>query len=72
MQLKETCLKTYAHLMTQPENHPITNTIHHTVKTQVKMHQTSLHHLAKSSKFNPDEMEKIKPTVHDHPLATCI
>src|SRR5258706_13732327 len=62
MQLKEICLKTYARLATQPENHPIANTICRTVRTQVKMHQTSLHHLAKSSKFNLDKMEKIKPT----------
>jgi len=61
-QLKETCLKTYARLATRPENHPIANAIRRTARTQVKTHRTSLHHLAKSSKFDPDEMEKIKPT----------
>jgi ribonuclease HI len=61
-QLKETCLKTYARLSTHPSTHPIANALHRTAKTQVKKHRTALHHLAKTSKINPDKVEKIKPT----------
>ena len=57
MQLKETCLKTYACLSSCPTTHLITNTMHCTARTQVKIHQTALHHLAKYLKFNPDKAE---------------
>ena len=33
-----------------------------TVRIQVKIHQTVLHHLAKYLRFNPADVEKIKPT----------
>ena len=62
VQLKETCLKTYAHLISCPTTHLITNAMRHTARTLVKIHQTVLHHLAKYSKFNPTDAEKIKPT----------
>ena len=61
-QLKEICLKTYARLSTRPTTHPIANALHRTAKTQVKTHRTALHHLAKSSDFNPANVEKIRPT----------
>ena len=62
VQLKETCLKTYAHLSSRPTAHPISHAMQRTAKNQVKRHRTALHHLAKSSRFNPANVEKIKPT----------
>ena len=62
VQLKEICLKTYACLSTCATTHPIANALHCTAKTQVKTHCTTLHHLAKSSDFNPANIEKIRPT----------
>ena len=61
-QLKEICLKTYTRLSTHPTTHPIANALHCTAKTQVKTHCTALHHLAKSSDFNPANIKKIRPT----------
>ena len=62
VQLKEICLKTYACLSTCATTHLIANALHCTAKTQVKTHHTALHHLAKSSDFNPANIEKIRPT----------
>jgi ribonuclease HI len=62
VQLKETCLKTYARLSTRPTSHPITIAMHRTAKFQVKKHRTALHHMAKTSKIKQNDMEKIKPT----------
>lgn len=62
VQLKETCLKTYARLSTCPTSHLIANALRRTAKFQVKMHRTALHHMAKISRTNPAEVEKINPT----------
>ena len=62
VQLKETCLKTYARLATRPRTHPIAYAMRRTAKTQVKTHRTALHHLAKTSNINPSDVETIKPT----------
>ena len=62
VQLKETCLKTYARLLSRPTDHPITHAMHQTAKYQVKQHCTALHHLAKSSNYAPSKVEKIGPT----------
>ena len=60
--LKETSLKGYARLSTRSPTHPITPLIAQTYKQQPKKHNTSLHHLAQTAKFNANEMEKIPPT----------
>ena len=60
--LKETSLKGYARLSTRPLTHPITPLIARTHKQLPKKHITSLHYLAQTARFNPNEMEKIPPT----------
>ena len=60
--LKESSLKAYARRATRPDSHPISHTLQRTAKNQVKMHRTSLHHMAKISKIKPNRVEKIEPT----------